>query len=331
MPIYYHNQLSWTGRIRAFLRFVWASYQTAAQIPGIDLVVATSTPLSIGLPALALKKRKGWPYIFEVRDLWPDAPIQMGYLSKPLLPLLSRYLEKIIYQNAEGLLALSPPMVQALEKRAPKKRIRMVPNMSDCSMPPLAPTSKTILKVAYFGTLGPANGLESLVRIAHTAQNQDEKRLHFLIIGEGKEEEYLKGLAQSWKLHNLEFHPAHNREDLRKLLEGVSVAYISYASYPILETGSPNKFFDALAWGLACFLNFQGWIWEEVNDQACGVYAPPESPQKGLEVLQMYLENPSLLQKHQENARKLAETQFNSQALSRQWVRFLEEIGHNAG
>ena len=108
LPINYSNELSSTKRYIAFFKFVWAAIKLAQKLPKPDLYYATSTPLTVGIIALWMKWTRHIPYIFEVRDLWPEAPIQFGIIKSPLLKFLSLKLEKLIYKNAHRIIALSP-------------------------------------------------------------------------------------------------------------------------------------------------------------------------------------------------------------------------------
>lgn len=74
----YSQSMGIFARLKSFLHFMVHATYLSLKLKGIDFVVATSTPLTIGFPALVLKKFKNIPYLFEVRDLWPEVPIQMG-------------------------------------------------------------------------------------------------------------------------------------------------------------------------------------------------------------------------------------------------------------
>src|SRR6185312_16720347 len=97
----------------------------------IDIVYATSTPLSVAIPAMVIKWLKGTPFIFEVRDLWPEVPIQMGAIKNKFIIKLLYKLEKKIYTSAKHVVALSPGMYDGVIKYgiSPDK-VSMVPNMS---------------------------------------------------------------------------------------------------------------------------------------------------------------------------------------------------------
>jgi hypothetical protein len=85
LPVYYDNEQGFFKRAYAFFKFMHQARKKARKIKGVDLIYATSTPLTIGLSALKIKQDQNIPYFFEVRDLWPEAPVQMGAIKNRLL------------------------------------------------------------------------------------------------------------------------------------------------------------------------------------------------------------------------------------------------------
>ena len=127
----YSNYMSAPRKIMSFLNFVRKAIQTGKKQNGVDMVFATSTPLTIGYVALRLKATKKWPYVFEVRDLWPEFPIQIGAIKNPLVIKVLRAFEKRIYQKSEHVVALSPGMKDGVVKAGTsEEKVSMIPNMS---------------------------------------------------------------------------------------------------------------------------------------------------------------------------------------------------------
>ena len=121
---YNHNK-DIIGRIWAFIGFMCKAYWLAAKLPKPDLVYATSTPLTILIPALFLKWTQGIPFIFEVRDLWPEAPIALGFLKRPLVKYLAQKFAKTGYIEAEAVVALSPDMKNVIQYLVPKAQVQI--------------------------------------------------------------------------------------------------------------------------------------------------------------------------------------------------------------
>src|SRR4051794_33099958 len=151
------------GRMAAFARFGAAATVAALRGPRPDVIYATSPPLTIAAPALAAAARWRAPLVFEVRDLWPEAPIQMGALSNSRLQRQARALERQAYRRARRVIALSPGIRDGVIASgvAPGKVV-LVPNASDLNLFRPAPPPDRFL-VSYFGTMGEANDLSAAI------------------------------------------------------------------------------------------------------------------------------------------------------------------------
>ena len=333
LPVYYDNKLGFAGRIYAFLRFAWQAYRLAEKIEHTSLCYATSTPLTVGIVALLLKWRKNIPFYFEVRDLWPLAPIQMGTIRNRGLQRLLFGLERRIYRQADKIVALSPGIAQHIENQVPGKEIHLLPNISDCGFfqneaknPSLAEKYGVSGKftVTYFGAVGQVNHVRSLVEIAREAQARNFSQLVFLVVGQGNEWTGLQRLAGEYGLKNLRLISHLDKYQLREVLNVTDAVYVSFARKKVLETSSPNKFFDALAAGKLCVTNTGGWLAELVETEICGFYADPRQPGEFLRRINPYLSNPVALAQAQQNARTLAETQFSRVRLTGEFVRLFK-------
>src|SRR5690606_8461558 len=188
-----------------------------------DVVYAISTPLTTGLAAMWIKLRYKVPYYFEVGDLWPEAPVQMGFIKNPVLKAILYRLEKLIYKKSIAVIALSQPIQEAIEKTAPGKKVYPIPNMADTDF--YKPEAKrTELEqrfgvqgkfvISYIGTLGLANGLEYLVHSAQHAQKEN-LNIHFLICGDGKMHDDLQRMIADTKLATVWLTGVRKREEVR--------------------------------------------------------------------------------------------------------------------
>jgi glycosyltransferase involved in cell wall biosynthesis len=322
LPIPYSNDFGFVKRVSAFLKFVWKSTVLAFKLKNIDCCFATSTPLTIGLSALILKKIKGIPYIFEVRDLWPEAPIQLGFIRNTILKSVLIWFEKELYRNAEKIVALSPGMVSGIEKFKLSTPVYLIPNMADCDFykPVYKPDSEDFL-VVYTGMLGKANKVEFLLQIAKICQEKGLAEIKFIITGSGSEEEFLKQKARGLQLNNLQVSGNLTKNEIRDLLQKVAATYTSFDTFPVLETNSPNKFFDSLAAGKLSIVNTKGWLKELVENSNCGFYADPLQPDTFVQKIIPFLQDPNLLHQYQQNARKLAEAEFDRKKLCQEFVK----------
>ncbi len=322
LPIRYNNSLGTIARVWAFLKFTWRSYRLMKKITRQNhhtplLCYATSTPLTVGWVALRLKRKRKIPYFFEVRDLWPQAPIEMGIIKPLWLQKALFKLEGNIYQQAEQIIALSPGMRQAIAQKVAPHKIKMIPNMADNDFfeaeESIQPRFTEKFVVSYLGTIGPANHLEYLIDIAQLAQQKGLDQVQFWIIGEGKQLEHIRSKAAH--LTNVYFPKPVNKQGVKTMLAQSQATYTSFLQKPVLTTCSPNKFFDSLAMGRLTIVNTEGWLKELVEQYACGFYAHPNDPESFLNQLSPFLKNRQLLHQYQQNARNLALSLFDRSQL----------------
>lgn len=331
---YYSNNMNIITRVISFIKFMFFSTIIALKEKDVKLVFATSTPLTIGFPALILKWFKRKRYIFEVRDLWPEVPIQMGRLNNLLLRKFSLWFEKIIYLNAEHIVALSPGMhYRILEKGVPVEKITMIPNMSKIDK---FYNRKQNFKIAgkfgintkkfnliYFGAMGLSNGLEYIVDAARILKEKDVFDVHFIFLGTGSKEVELKTKCKKYKLNNVSFLGNQPMDIVSEVVNLCDCSIISFANIPILRTNSPNKLFDSLSAGKPIVVNSCGWTKDLIEQKNCGAYVDPEEPNDLVNLLIDWKNNPTLMNQMGENSRKLAETKYDKSILSKEFVRII--------
>lgn len=313
LPISYKNEYGFVRRIWAFLNFVWTAKKVALTIPKIDLAYVMTTPLTTGFIALYLKKTLSIPYYFEVGDLWPEAPVQMGVIKNRFLKKWLYGLEKKFYFEADKVIALSPAIRNYIERVSPNTKVYVIPNMADCSFFDADIrigdySNRNNFQITYCGAVGKANRLEFLLGAALETKRQ-KLPVHFNVLGTGSEVKRLRNLYR--KLWNVSFYEHTNKEGVKSLLNESDAVYVSFKDVDVLNTGSPNKFFDSLAAGKLTIINFEGWLKSIVERNKCGFYHDPNAPENFVRKLKVFLDNAELLQKYQKNGRKLAELYYD--------------------
>ncbi len=330
LPVFYANRLSFVARLRAFARFGWLALRQLRQIPGVRLVYAVTTPLSVPLLAWWHYRLRGVPYGVEIGDLWPEVPIRMGYFRARAIQKVLYYLEKRVYRDARMLVPYSIGMEPYVARVAPGVPRRVIPNLADCDFFRPEPKSGQVATslglgetfvVGYFGTAGKANHLEYLLAAAGACLRAVGTRITFLLAVEGAQRARLAQLAAP--LANVLFVPYTDKAGVRQLLSVTDACYISFLDVPALATGSPNKYFDALAAGKLCLVNVGGWMRAEVEEARCGFYADPHAPTDFLPRLWPYVVQPTRLRAAQQRARQLAQTRYEARQLCQTWADFV--------
>jgi glycosyltransferase involved in cell wall biosynthesis len=321
LPVKYDQKFSYLKRIWAFLDFVKKSKLLVKKLKRPDLLYITSTPLTTGLIGLWAKEKLAIPYIFEVRDLWPKAPIEVGAIRNPLLIKYLQHLEAKIYKNAISLVALSPGIANHLRTISPQCTLHLIPNFSDLEQFQPLPKSDLLLEkydlkktftIAYTGALGKVNAVDELIDLAELAFLQ-KKNWQFIIMGEGSHREYLEQITQEKGLDNVIFIPFGNKASVNEVFSLADLAWISFAHYPVLKTNSPNKFFDAIAAGKPVIINHKGWVYDLMKANHLGISCLPSKLYKTFVQLEELAENPGQIQDMARNSRRLAESYFSKE------------------
>ena len=328
--------LSYPRRIRSFLEFALASSVAGLRLGRPDVVFATSPPLTIALPALAVSARHRAPLVFEVRDLWPEAPIQMGALRNPLAVRLARALERLVYRRSARVVALSPGMRDGVVTAGvPPARVATIPNASDLELfsPDLdGAESRERLGLGdrfvctYFGAMGEANDLTQVVDAAAVLQDGGEDAIVFVLHGEGKRRPELEHRCRARGLDNVVFSdPVRDKSAVARLAAASDACMTLYKDVPVLQTCSPNKLFDTFAAGRPAVVNTSGWLKELVEEHEAGVYVRPGDPAHLAEQVAFLRANPALVERYGRNARTLAERSFDRRLLAERLERLLQE------
>ncbi|HEY0743884.1 MAG TPA: glycosyltransferase family 4 protein [Chryseosolibacter sp.] len=330
LPVAYNNSFGFFKRSISFVRFLNGAVTEAGKISDVDLVYAISVPLTVGVAAMRIKKKFKIPFIFEVGDLWPRAPIEMGFIQNPILKTYLLNVEKKIYREAESVVGLSTSIVSDIEKTLPGKNVHLVWNMADTDFYRPQPKDRTLVKkfnaegkfvVSYIGALGFANGLDHLLDAADAAKDA-KLPVEFILCGEGAMRNSLQDRVYGQQLTNVSIYPFRNREGVAEILNVTDAAFISYLPFPVLETGSPNKYFDALAAGKMIITNFGGWIADEIQKEGIG-FSYNNNPDDFVSRLVEFLKDNAEAQQAKERSRQLAERKYSRKILAAKFCQII--------
>ncbi len=303
-----------------------------------DLIFATSTPLTASIPGLFGKWFRKKPFVFEVRDLWPELPKAMGVIKNKIILMLMSVLEYISYHNADHLIALSPGILDGIAKRGiDKKNITLIPNGCDLSIfgsesdvYQIPYTKKSDFIALFSGTHGVANGLKSVIDAAYELKLRNLSSIKFVLIGQGKLKNSLINQCKEKELDNVVFLDPVPKKELSKILHRADIGLQILANVPAFYYGtSPNKFFDYISSGLPVLNNYPGWLAEMINENNCGLVVPPDSPVLFADALDYISKNKDILINMGKNAKNLAVKNFNRDDLSYKFSIVLEEIYKN--
>lgn len=334
----YNNNMSAAKKVWSFVAFIKNAICAAKKEKDVDIVFATSTPLTIGAIALRLKRCKKWKYVFEVRDLWPEFPIEIGAVKNKFAIKFLRKFEKRIYDKAEYVVALSPGMKEGVMKAGtPEEKVSMIPNMAKPDkFFPHEPNMEVVkqfgidlskFNVIHFGSMGRANGLQYIIEAAKCLKEKGDDSVHFIFMGSGATEPVVKKLAEDYGLTNVSFLGSHPMDIVAEVVNLCDASITTFLNLPVLKTNSPNKLFDSLSAGKPIIVNSAGWTKDMVENDDCGFYVDPEKPEELAKKILQYKDDKETLERWSKNARRLSLEVYDKDILAAQVADVIEKYG----
>lgn len=288
-PKYWGNGIQ---RVINMLSFSWKLWIKILPIDKPEIVIDSSTyPLTI-YSSYKIARKYSSKLIFEVHDLWPLTPIELGNFSKyhPFI-LVLQHAEDFAYKHADKVISLLPKAKKYMISRGmfPNK-FKYIPNGIDISswrLSTLLPAKHTqILNkfkqqnkfiVGYAGGHGKSNALEYLLKAAELLKNNS--KIQFILVGQGPEKEKLQKIVEINDYQNVNFLPPISKSSVPKFLSMMDILYIGTYQHPLYRFGvGQNKLFDYMmsARPIIYAINAGN---NPINDSKCGLTVPPENPQ----------------------------------------------------
>jgi glycosyltransferase involved in cell wall biosynthesis len=309
-------------RLMTFIAYAAIACWYALVLPA-DVVVASSGPLTVGIPAMVARYVRRRPLVFEVRDLWPEGAIQLGVLTNRAAIWLARSLEKACYRAAARIIALSDGMADWIKANHGIDHIDVVPNASDNELVaaikgPFELPQWAIGKelAVYAGALGLIDDCTQVLEVARALQERNVDNVQFVIIGSGKEGDHLRQLASEMDLRNLRFLGPLPKEAVMRWLGAARCSLFTVKNVPFLATASPNKVFDAFAAGTPVIQSTEGWIGRLFEREQCGITVMPGDIQAMADAVVKLADDPNLRERLGANARRIARDMFDRTLLA---------------
>lgn len=321
------------GRMWGYFSFVFSSLYTGLfKVKGhYDVIIVTSPPLFVGITGYLISKLKRIPFVFEIRDLWPESAIDTGVLKNTGLIKMAYKFEKFIYRKASLINVLTPAFRKKLieEKSVPKDKIVYIPNAADFSLSDELLESFDVAKfkreeglvgkfiITYVGAHGVANHLQQLVEAAKLLEDTNA---HFLLIGQGMEKKKLIKLAKDLNCINISFIDPVPKSDVFKYILASDIGTSVLKNVDTFKTIYSNKTFDYMSCKKPILMAIDGVSRELVEDADAGVFVEPENPQDFAFKVRTYMDNQTLLEKQGINGYIYAKKHFDRNVLAKKYL-----------
>jgi glycosyltransferase involved in cell wall biosynthesis len=254
------------------------------RIRNVDLVYASSTPLTTGLAGCLLGTAKRVPFYFEVRDLWPESAVVAGALKNPAVVKTIEFFERLFYRRATKVIALTEGIrAGVIAKGKSPDDVLFVPNGMDDWMLEARPEpaqdspfdrDKHFI-CAYIGAHGRWNKLETILEAAQRVRGT---RIRFLLVGDGDYKGHLQQYAAQLGLDNVYFHDAVPKRQILDYLAASHVGMICTWDHEFQRMVLANKVFDYMAAGCPIVAAAEGETADLVKRADCGWSVGPERP-----------------------------------------------------
>lgn len=298
-----------------------------------EVCIASSGPITIGLPMIFAKKLRRKKTVFEVRDLWPAGAIELEILKSDLQKKLALWFERKCYSNADLIVTASIGQKRHIQPRTPAKRIEVIPNASDIDLfghivegtLPEWTGGKRLL--THIGSLGLIHNIDYWMLVAEELLKIDlDTKVLLVFIGDGADKEKLLLHKRERNLKNVYFLGLKPKKDLPIWVQNSTATLFATLNNPVQSTCSPNKIFDSFAASKPIIQTTKGWIKDLVDEHNCGLNVDLEDPKGAASKILDFVQNEARVHESGLQAFNLANNIFNRDELAYSYLNFLKEL-----
>jgi glycosyltransferase involved in cell wall biosynthesis len=316
------NKQPITKRIFSFILYSIISTWYALTLKS-DVAIASSGPITVGIPGLISKIFTKKKLVYEVRDLWPEVPIALGIIQNTLIKKIAFYFEKKLYANASLVVGLSPGIRDHIKDNFNHKNVISVTNSANLNLfgekkylPNNNLLNKNDFYGIYTGNIGKINNSFWLVNAARNLKKKNIKNIKIVLIGDGQLKSEITSIIKKEKLSNLIHFDLMPKERLVPFIQNANVSFVPLSPNPILDTSSPNKFFESLAAGVPVIQTTKGWIKDYIEINNVGFNLDGGNSESLSELLIKLKNNPEILDEMKQNSKKCSVRDFDQIELS---------------
>jgi len=333
--VYVAANKGFTKRVLNFLSFFLSSFILAALKTGrTDVVIGTSPQFFCAVSAFLLSRIKRVPFVFEVRDIWPQSAVELGALSNPLIIRALRAIELFLYRRAALIVAVADSTRQyLLDKGIAAGKIAVIPNGIDAKFLMAAAVPREVraelglegkFMVSYIGTHGMSHALETVLSAAQVLGSDDS--IHFLFVGEGAEKEKLERLAGELQLRNVTFLGQQPRETLLAFYRASDVSLVPLKKLPIFTKVLPSKLFELMGAGCAIVCSVEGEAASLVERAEAGLCIQPENIEQLVDAIRRLRSAPELVARFGANGRRFVTAHYLRSTLAERYLEALSKV-----
>ncbi|MBI1315882.1 glycosyltransferase [bacterium] len=330
---------SFIGRLWGYFSFVFSSlWAGLTKVKGsYDVILVTSPPLFVGITGVLLSWFKRTPFVFEIRDLWPESAIDTGVVTNKFIIKMAYAFEHFIYRKAKLINVLTPAFRTTLieKKGVPSEKIVFIPNAADFSLSDeLLNTfdaaafkkelgQENLFVVTYVGAHGVANHLDQLLDTAELLRGEP---ILIQLIGDGMEKKRLVEEARKRGLDNVLFRDPVPKKEVFKYILASDLGASVLKKVDTFKTIYSNKTFDYMSCQRPILLAIDGVSRELVETAQCGLFVEPENPRSIADGILYYRDHPERRIQDGANGFAYAKNHFDRDVLARRYAEYLSNL-----
>lgn len=324
------NRQSVTQRIWTFVQYMFISCWYAITLPA-DVVIASSGPITTGFPGLVARYLRGRKFVFEVRDLWPEVAVELKVIKNKTLIRLSYWFEKQCYKAACHIIALSPGMKEDITRRYGFTHITSVTNSANIELFSTKVENPNLFGLEpkkyaiYTGNIGAVNNSGWLFRAAKLLKDRGRTDIKIVLVGEGQSRKELEKRKKEVGLNNFIMLGSVPKKELVALVQNALVSLVPLKGNKILDTSSPNKFFESLAAGVPVIQNTGGWMKDFLDENEVGYTLNPDDETELADLLTKIIDQQEMLNTMGEKAKIIAAEQFDKNILADKMLKAIQD------
>jgi glycosyltransferase involved in cell wall biosynthesis len=330
---------SFIGRLWGYFSFMFSAlYAGLFKVKGkFDVVIVTSPPLFVGITGYLISLFRRIPFVFEVRDLWPESAIDTGVLTNKMIIRLAFWVEGFIYKSATLINVLTPAFYNSLrdKKGIAEKKLIQISNAADFSL------SEKLLRdfdretfrkthdldgrfvITYVGAHGVANHLEQLIDAGEALKDTS---VLFLLIGQGMEKDKLVQMAKDRNITNVRFLDSVPKAEVFRYILASEMGASVLKRVDTFKTVYSNKTFDYMSCSKPILMAIDGVSRELVEQAGAGVYVEPENTAEYNRIIRQYLSDPERLQREGASGYRFARGNFDREVLAGRYIEHIKQI-----
>jgi len=303
-------------------------------LPRPDIVISTSPQFFCGLTGLVARRLMKWPWVLEIRDLWPESIVTVGAMRKGWTVRLLERIEALAYRSADGIVSVTRSFVPHIVERGGRpERIVVIPNGADLNRftaaDVMVDAKKTLgledrFVAAYVGTHGMAHGLAVILDAAERLRH--DRRIAFLLVGDGAERIGLEKLRDQKQLDNVLILGQRAKDEMPRIWAATDASLILLRRSDLFKKVVPSKMFEAMAMRCPIILGVEGEARTVLDDAGAGIGITPENADELTAAVVTLAQNPALARQFGDRGRAHVLENYDRNILASRYLNFLEKV-----